>query len=126
MTITLADGTTEITLPGDLEWVDEWEWTKVKESVQYSLTGSLHIQSSVMQAGRPITLRGGSDYAWLDTTQMSALLAMANQNTTMTLTLADGRSFQVRFRYNETPINFQRVAPGIDKFCNIVLRFREV
>lgn len=50
--ITLSDGTTTIELPPDLHWRDEFSWTPVEQSTEYSLTGALIVQSGARQAGR--------------------------------------------------------------------------
>lgn len=84
-----------IPLP-DLSWLDEYDWSPVAVDTQYSLTGALIVQSGTRQAGRPITLEGGRDYAWATRNTVNLLRAKLEQPfAPMTLTLADGRSFQV-------------------------------
>ena len=48
-----------ITLPGDLEWIDEFSWSPVGQQVDVTLGGSLIVEESAQLAGRPITLRTG-------------------------------------------------------------------
>lgn len=87
-----------LTLPGDLHWKDEFAWSPVQRSAEYSLTGALIVQESVKQAGRPITLEARSD-VWLTRSAVRALQTLAETpGWSGTLTLADGRAFTVAFR----------------------------
>ena len=90
-------------LPWELLWADEFAWQSVKASAQYSLQGILHIQKSKAGSGRPITLT--SQDAWITRTALETLYAKAENDETdfMVLTLHDGRSFDVTFRYWEPP-----------------------
>jgi hypothetical protein len=54
-----------ITLPTDLLWSDEYIYTPVKQTVNMAVDGSLVIEAAAALAGRPITLQGGADYAWI-------------------------------------------------------------
>lgn len=126
--ITLSDGTTTIDLPADLEWQDEFDWTPVEQSTEYSLTGALIVQSGAMQAGRPITLYGGREGAWIKRAKLEQLYAMASvSGLQMTLQLW-GRTFTVMFR--ETPLNaepIRRLAdPGPDWNYAITINLMEV
>lgn len=125
MAITLTYNTTTIELPEDLQWVDEHDWVTVREDVQYTLTGSVVITTNKVQAGRPITLQGGDDYAWINEDAISSIRALAEADATMTLTIND-RSFRVRFRYGDGAISATRIFPGIEWFNNVIIRLREV
>ena len=93
MSITLGS----ITLPPGLRWSDEYAWTVDTVATEYSVTGALIVQRATKQAGRPVTLIGGPNFAWLTKsgleTLKSALTTYADSG--LTLTLHDGRSFQV-------------------------------
>ena len=52
-------------LPDDLLWSDEHAWTPATASVSYLITGALLVQSALRQAGRPMTLTGAQDMAWV-------------------------------------------------------------
>ena len=93
-----------ITLPDELEWVDESSWSEVVSNIGYSVAGSLLEQTSSKLSGRTITLQGKSDSGWISRSTLEALLTLRDSNVTMTLTLEDARTFSVRFRYFETPI----------------------
>lgn len=91
-----------VELPGQMFWSDEIEWSPVQQEEGYSVTGSLLLDVSEKLAGRPVTL-GGRDYTcWVPRSTVLALTALAAiPNRTMALTLEDGRTFQVKFRYKD-------------------------
>jgi hypothetical protein len=93
-----------ITLPSDLIWTDEFDWTPVQQSENYSLTGALYLETGIKQAGRLITLTGGPDSAWIPRSTLAALYAKLAAAAAMTLTLNDARSFSVVFRNGQQPI----------------------
>lgn len=99
-----------ISLPKDLEWVDEFNWDKVQQTTVYGATGSLFIQEGVKQAGRPITLVGKEDMGWI--TRETAVLLLAKKNTAsleMSLVLSDNRTFNVMFRQADGGLDIQSV-----------------
>ncbi len=110
----LADAVV-VTLPDDLLWSDEHAWTPVMASVSYLITGALLVQSATRQAGRPITLTGALDMAWVTRSVLTALHAWAGVPLTdstgrFELTLTDGRAFTVAFRHAETALEAEPVA----------------
>jgi hypothetical protein len=101
MAITLG----AITLPDTLVWEDEFTWSPVAQSTEYSLDGALIIQESARQAGRPITLVGKSDgtahTGGITLTNLRLLQTALNVlGATWTLTLHDARAFTVAVRDN--------------------------
>lgn len=128
MEITLSDDSTSLTLPPDLEWQDEFGWTPVEHSTEYSLPGNLMVQEGARQDGRPITLYGGKEGAWASRSLVESLYSMASiPEHTMTLNLW-GRAFNVMFRrppLSATPIH--RLAnPGPDHQYAITINLMEV
>lgn len=103
MNLTIASGPNAgtIALPNDLLWVDEFKWVPAVQNRSYSLTGSLIVESALKLAGRPITLEGKADMAWVSRTTLAALrvwAALPNQAMTLTFTYpTDTRSFSVVF-----------------------------
>ena len=96
MAITLG----AITLPATLVWEDEFSWTPVEQSSEYSLTGALILQTATKLAGRTITLVGQSDgldhTAWISRANLIILkTALDVAGATFTLTLHDARTFTV-------------------------------
>lgn len=84
-----------VTLPPGCVWRDEFTWTPVTQATSYSLTGALIVEQADKQAGRPITLVGGKDFAWLTRTEVGALKTLLDAGEEMTLTLHDSRTFTV-------------------------------
>lgn len=96
MAITLG----AITLPATLVWEDEFAWSPVAQSTEYSLTGALIVQEATKLAGRPITLVGKSDSnahtGGISRTDLLALqTALSVAGASWTLTLHDARTFTV-------------------------------
>lgn len=101
-------------LPDDLLWSDEHAWTPATASVSYLITGALLVQSAQRQAGRPMTLTGAQDMAWVTRSCLQTLYEWASlplgENTgRFELTLFDGRIFNVAFRHAEVPIEAEPV-----------------
>lgn len=130
----LADGVA-LPLPDDLLWSDEHAWSPAVASTSYLITGALLIQSATRQAGRPITLVGAPDMAWVTRSVMEQLRAWAAMAVNETagrfeLTLIDGRVLTVAFRHAETAIEAEPVL-GIparsdtDRY-RLTLRFLEL
>ena len=93
-----------LTLPTDLIWLDEFDWTPVEQTQSYSITGALIIQSGVKQAGRTVTLAGDNSSGLIGRADLKTLQSKANSNSQMTLTLNDARTFNVVFNYAKNPI----------------------
>lgn len=84
-----------VTLPQGLIWEDEFAWSSLAQSAEYSLTGALIVERATRQAGRPITLVGGQNFTWITRVDLLALQALLATDATMTLTLHDARTFSV-------------------------------
>ena len=77
MAITLAHGGLTLTLSDRLDWVDEYGWSPVVQTTDYSITGALIVGVALRQAGRPITLEGEQTQAWMDRSACDTLRAWA-------------------------------------------------
>jgi hypothetical protein len=98
MAITLLRTTDNTTfhLPDGLAWVDELSWSPAIINSTYTLSGALVVESSQRASGRPVTLEGGQDWAWMRRDDLLALRAAVTDTTDkFTLTLHDGRAFLV-------------------------------
>jgi hypothetical protein len=122
-------------LPDDLLWTDEHAWSPAVTSTSYLITGALLIQSATRQAGRPITLVGAPDMAWVTRAtveQLRTWAAIPVGNTTgrFALTFADGRVFTVAFRHQEVAIEAEPVlgipARSGNDFYRLTLRFLDL
>ena len=47
-----------VTLPGDMQWSDEFAWLPSTSLVEIACNGALLVEESAQLAGRPITLEG--------------------------------------------------------------------
>jgi hypothetical protein len=130
----LSDAVT-LLLPDDLLWSDEHAWSPALSSVSYLLNGALLVQSAVRQAGRPITLVGALDMAWVTravvgSLQLWAAVPLAGSTGRFELTLADARVFTVAFRHFETAIEAEPVtgfpARAESDFYRLTLRLMEI
>ena len=127
----LATGSA-LSLPDDLLWTDEHAWTPVVASTAYLLTGALLVQVAVRQAGRPITLVGPYDMAWVtrsvvDTLYDWAAVPLGETAGRFQLTFVDDRIFTVAFRHTDTVIEAEPVLGFPSRsnadFYRLTLRF---
>lgn len=96
MTITLGG----LTLPSQLEWVDEFDYAPVAQSIKTTLDGSLVVTESQRRAGRPYSLRSisnGGVWVTRDFVRQLKALEAAPQTDTMTLNI-NGHVAEVFFR----------------------------
>ena len=98
-----------MTLPADMIWVDEFNWSPVQRATEFSLAGALIVDIAERQAGRPITLQGADNAGWMHRSALLALYALAADPAVASraLTLADGRVFTVAF--DDDPIEAEPV-----------------
>lgn len=106
---TLTNVTT-ITLPDDLQWIDEFDFTAVAQRVGRSVTGALQVDEVALSAGRPITLQGADDRAWIARAVLDTMRGWAQTpNTPLTLNLR-GTDYTVIFdRQGGKPIEARPV-----------------
>lgn len=120
-----------VALPDDLLWSDEHAWTPAVAAVSYLLTGSLLVESGTRQKGRPITLAGSADMAWVTRDTLNALYGWAGvAERAFSLALLDGRVFTVAFRHHEGAIEAEPVkgfpARHDTDFYRLTLRLMEI
>lgn len=77
MSCTLTYGATVLELPADLLWANEFRWSAVSQSVDRSITGALLVDVATRTGGRPITLAGKEDSAWIKRSGLATLEAWA-------------------------------------------------
>lgn len=99
-----------ITLPEDLQWIDEYADGSdlVGQLTEVSVTGALVIQASAQQAGRKMTLQGrlegSAGFAAVTKAVIDSLRTLAATPAAVySITLADGRTFDVIFRRSDGP-----------------------
>lgn len=98
-----------LSLPEDLLWSDEFDWTPTEQHQARTLTGALVFETAQRQGGRPISLQGGQDYGWATRAQVEALHDKLAISTPLTLVLPDARTFSVRFRHEDKPLDAQMI-----------------
>jgi hypothetical protein len=122
-------------LPDDLLWADEHAWSPAVTAVSYLLTGALLVQSATKQAGRPITLVGPSDMAWVTRATVATLhnwaaAPFSASSGRFELALSDARAFTVAFRHTDTAIEAEPVlgfpAQSDTDFYRLSLRLMQI
>ena len=128
--ITLTNGALVITLPPDLDWPDEFNWSPVRTKTEPSITGSLIIDTAALAGGRLITLQSTPTSGWISRADLMTLRTWADDPATaLTLSLR-GASRAVAFDHEKGAIEAQPVADysdpiGTDPYT-ITLRFIEI
>ena len=130
MSITLTRGTTTLTLPDDLLWVDEFGWQPVEQRVSYTITGAVIVEAAAKQAGRPISLEGGDDYGWVQRSVIATLDAWkALPAEPLTLVLR-GTTYNVAFDHERGALETRPVMevhdPDPTDYYVLRLRFLEL
>lgn len=127
--MTLTDGTTTVVLPDDLQWVDEFDFSPVSQSVERTIGGSFIIEESPLLHGVPVTLQGGPE-VWMEKQKLLDIQTLASvPGKEMELNLPDGRQLNVVFRrdngnpFSGEPVRRQTITLPTVNYKNIVLRF---
>lgn len=101
----------QLPLPAGMLWVDEFGWRPVEATREYSVTGAQIIDVAEREGGRPITLQATEDHGWMTRENLLALQELAaDADGTFTLTLADGRAFEVMFAPDTDPVTARPLA----------------
>ncbi len=90
-------------------WRDEGEWHPLAQNVEYTIGGVLVVENSLKQKGRPITLSTDQGEGLFTRTHALELVEIIKNHpfAQMTLTLHDGRTFNVTWRSHDgNPIEF--------------------
>jgi hypothetical protein len=103
------DGDT-VVLPDDLLWVDEFDWARVEQRSEHTISGALLIEAAARQAGQPITLQAGADYAWTLRSDLLLLAAWkALPAAVMALVLRDAAPVNVVFDHARNAVEARPV-----------------
>ena len=134
MTITLTNGGTTLSLPPDLIWADELTWSAVAQSTERGIFGTLIIDAMARNGGRPITLQGDGDSAWIDRGTLRMLGAWAQtpglrmaldvRGEIFTVVFDHGPEEETRAIAMSAVIDYSDKQDG-DYYCSLVLRFIE-
>ncbi|WP_432745764.1 hypothetical protein ABXJ76_07805 [Methylobacter sp. G7] len=119
-----------ITLPEDLIWTDEFDWSPRQQKETYTLTGALVVELGIKQKGRSITLVGGEQAAWIERSVLMSLYAKLDSASVMTLTLNDARVFSVVFSADSRPIEAALIidysTPASTDWYSLTLKLMQV
>lgn len=86
---TLTYASTTITLHDDLSWSDEFAWRDTVIRQARTIAGALIVESAGRTKGRPITLAGSQQHAWMPRSTVLQLQTAAN---------LPGQKFTLNFR----------------------------
>lgn len=135
MTITLTKDATTLELPEDLFWIDEFSWSRVAQATERGTTGALLVDVAVRQGGRPITLQGEGNTAWITRADLKTLAAWSQLPGQQFALSLRGEAFTVIFDHGDgdttnaiaqaAVVNFSDIGDG-DFYCSLVLRFLEI
>lgn len=135
MTITLTKDGTSLELPEDLLWTDEFLWAAVAQSTQRGIDGHLIVDAMERMGGRPITLMGDGDSAWItraDMLTLKAWAAIAGQQFELdvrgdvwTVIFDHGDAEDARSMGLAPVVDYSDMQDG-DYYCSLVLRFIEI
>ncbi len=119
-----------VDLPDDINWIDEFNFQPVSQSVTRTIAGNLVQFNQALVLGRPITLEAIEDEGWLTKDQVDSIQSLAS-TPGGTFTLAIGaQSFTVTFRHDEgafEPSPFlSRIDPASGDFFRAIIRLRTV
>lgn len=125
MSITLDD----LTLPDDLYWQDEFDWSPVTQSLTTTLTGAVVVEETELLEGREITLVSGYTFGWAHRALVSQLKSKESQiNPIMTLSI-NGENRTVIWRRDPIAVEvkplIQLIDPDDHDFYLLTLRFTE-
>lgn len=134
MSISLTNGATALQLPDDLIWTDELTWSAVAQSTERGIFGTLIIDAMARNGGRPITLQGDGDSAWIDRGTLRALKAWADVPGLRMALDVRGDQFTVVFDHGGEEASRAIAMAALieysdknddDYYCSLVLRFLE-
>lgn len=128
--ITLSAGALVLDLPPGLLWPDEFAWRATMQAVTPTLTGALVVETATLQAGRPVTLQSGEDFAWITRADLDQLDAWADTpGQVLSLTLR-GAARDVIFRHQDGALDAEAVLhkddPAAADFYRLTLRLMEI
>lgn len=113
---------------------DEHDWSSVVSNTKYALDGTMIVEQSVRQAGRPYTLQAPYDMGWLSRATVNALKSERDKlGATFWLDyLADGAVKRVKVMFDTTgdaiaarPVK-DFISPSLDDLFIVTLRFLEI
>ena len=102
--ITLSGTDLSVTLPDEMEWVEELAWSSKVVREQRAVTGKLIRTVSSRIGGRPVTLQTVAGLRCPLRSVAVTLHSMVELDEVMTLAFSESESLQVTFRHEPTAI----------------------
>ena len=133
LTNTLTNAVIE--LDDELYPSDEHEWSSLVSSTKYALDGTMIIEQSIRQAGRPYTMQAPSDMGFLTRSTVNALKAERDKlGATFWLDYrADGVVKRVKVIFDTTGDDAitaspakEFISPSLDDLFSVTLKFLEI
>lgn len=134
MSIILTNAGVSLELPEDLIWTDELTWSAVAQSKERGLFGTLIIDAMARSGGRPITLQGDGNSAWIthgtlrqlkSWTDVPGLRLQLNvRGEIFTVVFDHGDEEETRALAMQSVIDYSDKQAG-DYYCSLTLRFIE-
>lgn len=124
-----------IELDDELFPTDEHEWSSVVSSTKYALDGTMIVEQSVRQAGKPYTMQAPNDMGFLTRSTVNALKAERDKlGATFWLDYrADGQVKRVKVIFDTTgddavtakPVK-EFISPSLDDLFIVTLKLLEI
>ena len=124
-----------IELDDEMYPTDEHEWSSVVSSTKYALDGTMIVEQSVRQAGKPYTMQAPNDMGFLTRSTVNALKAERDKlGATFWLDYrADGQVKRVKVIFDTTgddavtakPVK-EFISPSLDDLFIVTLKFLEI
>lgn len=124
-----------IELDDELYPSDEHEWSSLVSSTKYALDGTMIVEQSMRQAGKPYTMQAPSDMGFLTRSTVNALKAERDKlGATFWLDYrADGQVKRVKVIFDTTgddavtakPVK-DFISPSLDDLFIVTLKFLEI
>ena len=97
MSISITDGSTNVVLPSDLVWSDEFSTSQIAQDIKRSLSGAFVVFESLKIEGRPITLSSEDDGGWITRSDLLVLRNLEEQVDKIMILSHNGTNYNVRF-----------------------------
>jgi len=124
-----------IELDDELYPSDEHEWSSLVSSTKYALDGTMIVEQSIRQAGKPYTMQAPSDMGFLTRSTVNALKAERDKlGATFWLDYrADGAVKRIKVIFDTTgddavtakPVK-DFISPSLDDLFIVTLKFLEI
>ena len=117
-----------VTLPEGMTWTNEFDYTPVAMTKDFTLTGSILVQTQIATAGRVIKIEGTQDHGWIQKSKFDQLRVNSQSNSTFVFTDSNGNNFNVVWDHSSghavtgSPLQLKSIYQPTDYFsCSLTL-----